>query len=234
MTPTSKLTIGIVLTASAGFIDAIGFVRLGGFYTSFMSGNTTQTGASLAQGDLTAVILPMTLIVGFFLGSFLGSLTALASGRWASPSVLLFVLFMIAMSMALGFAAAPLTLPMAALACAAGAQNAVIAPSGSARLGTTFVTGTLFAAGQDLARATRGEAPSKRWLQHLLVWLSLMLGAAGGAIAYRSFSVAALLIPAAVYATVMIGFFVVIGWRSTSSQKADVPAGSESLFFGKS
>ncbi|MDB5537022.1 MAG: hypothetical protein JWQ65_1897, partial [Devosia sp.] len=44
MTPAPKLSLGLLLTAAAGFIDAIGFIKLGGFYTSFMSGNTTQLG----------------------------------------------------------------------------------------------------------------------------------------------------------------------------------------------
>ena len=33
---------GLLLTGLAGYVDALGFVRLGGLYTSFMSGNTTQ------------------------------------------------------------------------------------------------------------------------------------------------------------------------------------------------
>jgi len=40
--------LGLVLTAMAGWVDAIGFLRLGGFYPSFMSGNTTQLGIALA------------------------------------------------------------------------------------------------------------------------------------------------------------------------------------------
>ena len=38
------LLIGLCLTAVAGWVDAIGFLRLGGLYTSFMSGNTTHLG----------------------------------------------------------------------------------------------------------------------------------------------------------------------------------------------
>ena len=50
MTPLRDLTVGLVLTGTAGFIDAVGFIALGGFYTSFMSGNTTQLGTGLATG----------------------------------------------------------------------------------------------------------------------------------------------------------------------------------------
>jgi uncharacterized membrane protein YoaK (UPF0700 family) len=40
MKPQRRLFLGLLLTGCAGFIDAIGFIELGGFYTSFMSGNT--------------------------------------------------------------------------------------------------------------------------------------------------------------------------------------------------
>ena len=50
MTPTPQLSLGLLLTAAAGMIDVVGFIELGGFYTSFMSGNTTQLGAGLAGG----------------------------------------------------------------------------------------------------------------------------------------------------------------------------------------
>jgi uncharacterized membrane protein YoaK (UPF0700 family) len=37
----SRFAFGVLLTAIAGWVDAIGFLSLGGFYVSFMSGNTT-------------------------------------------------------------------------------------------------------------------------------------------------------------------------------------------------
>ncbi len=97
---------------------------------------------------------------------------------------------------------------MLALAAAAGAQNAVLRPSGAAGSGATFVTGTLFAAGQDLARATVGGAPPWRWLQHLLVWAALAAGALVGALAYGRLQMSALDVPAAVYFGCVIWFLV--------------------------
>ncbi|RYE77448.1 MAG: DUF1275 domain-containing protein, partial [Hyphomicrobiales bacterium] len=74
MTPAPQLALGMILTAAAGMIDVVGFIELGGFYTSFMSGNTTQLGAGLAGLEGMAVALPIGLIAMFFLGSFLGAL----------------------------------------------------------------------------------------------------------------------------------------------------------------
>lgn len=208
MTPARALGLGLLLTATAGFVDAIGFVALGGYYTSFMSGNTTQLGAGLAGGLWDAIALPFGLIVIFFVGSFLGTLTALSSKHWGPALTLALVVLAIAITFALHLAGFGPHQSMLILAGAAGAQNAVLQPIGAARLGTTFVTGTLFAAGQDLARATRGEAPRARWLQHLMVWAALCLGALLGAVAYGALAMTALVVPAAIYVACLVWFVV--------------------------
>jgi uncharacterized membrane protein YoaK (UPF0700 family) len=206
MTPARALSLGLLLTATAGFIDAVGFIALGGFYTSFMSGNTTQLGTGLATGNGWALALPAGLIALFFIGSYLGTLTVHSSPRWGRVAALGLVVAGIAICLALHFAGFGAAQSMLALAAAAGAQNAVLQPIGAARLGATFVTGTLFAAGQDLARATLGTAPRWRWLQHLLVWAALCAGALLGGLAYGQWQTEALLIPALVYLACLTWF----------------------------
>jgi uncharacterized membrane protein YoaK (UPF0700 family) len=195
-----------MLTATAGFVDGVGFVALGGFYTSFMSGNTTQLGTKLASGDFYDLVLPAGLIVLFFIGSFLGTLAGQGSRRWGASFTLVVVVAGVALTLGLhrlGFGAAQ---AMLSLAAAAGAQNAILQPMGAARLGATFVTGTLFAAGQDLARATNRSAPPLRWLQHLMVWAALCLGALLGAAFYARWTMDALLVPATIY-MICLGWF---------------------------
>lgn len=209
MTPARTLGLGLLLTATAGFIDAIGFIVLGGYYTSFMSGNTTQLGAGTAHGLGSALALPAGLVTLFFIGSFFGSLIAQSSQRWGPPATLGLVVLTIGLSLMLHFAGYPPTQSMLPLALAAGTQNAVLQPIGAARLGTTFVTGTLFGAGQDLARAITGKAPRWRWLQHVLVWAALCAGALLGAIAFGRWATDALLAPSLVYLGCMLWFLVV-------------------------
>lgn len=207
MTPASHLSLGLVLTAAAGMIDVVGFIELGGFYTSFMSGNTTQLGAGLAHMG-PVLLLPASLVVMFVIGSFVGSLASSLGNRRGRIGVLSVVIAGLLVTLTLhanGFSAAQ---AMLALAAAAGAQNAVLPQTGAARLGATFVTGTLFAAGQDLARAVRREAPPWRWIQHLLVWLALLLGAAVGALAYKQWQVGALIVPGAIYLLFFVGYVV--------------------------
>jgi uncharacterized membrane protein YoaK (UPF0700 family) len=206
VTPARALGLGLLLTAAAGFVDAIGFIALGGYYTSFMSGNTTQLGTGAASGLGWALALPAGLVTLFFIGSYLGTLAAQASARWGTAMALGIVVAAIAASLALHFAGFPPAQSMLALAAAAGAQNAALQPIGAARLGATFVTGTLFAAGQDLARATAGTAPRWRWAQHLLVWAALCLGALAGGLAYARWGVDALVAPAAVYLGALVWF----------------------------
>ena len=207
MTPTRQLSLGLLLTAAAGFADVVGFIELGGHYTSFMSGNTTQLGDALAQGLWPTALLTGSLVVLFFISSVLGSLLALTAGpRWGSAAVTALVLVSFGMTLALSFAGYPATQFMLALAAGAGAQNAILPSTGTVRLGATFVTGTLFAAGQDLAGALRGVSPPWRWAQHLLVWISLLTGGLLGALAYAPLGISALLCPGLVYLGFLIAF----------------------------
>ena len=203
MTPARQLALGMILTAAAGMIDVVGFIELGGFYTSFMSGNTTQLGAGIARLG-PQLLLPAALITMFFLGSFLGSLIAQSRTRGGAVGVLVLILLSLVVSLALRMAGFSAAQAMLALAAGAGAQNAVLMPNGAARLGTTFVSGTLFAAGQDLARAVRGEAPPWRWTQHLMVWASLLVGALIGALLYGVFAIWAILLPGVIYAAILV------------------------------
>lgn len=207
MTPAPHLTLGLLLTAAAGMIDVVGFIELGGFYTSFMSGNTTQLGAGFTGMEGMLVALPLGLLAMFFIGSFLGAL--LAGFSWGGGrAVTAFVLFGLSATLVLHLLGVPSTQSMLVLAASAGAQNAILTQKGAARLGATFITGTLFAAGQDLARAVRGQAPPLRWTQHLLVWLALLLGALTGAAAYGPLRLLALLLPGVIYLATLVGFIL--------------------------
>ena len=64
--------LAICLALIAGYVDAYGLVILS-TYVSFMSGNTTQTGAMTGQGNLVAA-LPSALAIVFFVpGCFAGT-----------------------------------------------------------------------------------------------------------------------------------------------------------------
>ena len=209
MTPTPQLSLGLLLTAAAGFVDVVGFVELGGHFTSFMSGNITQLGDALALGAWSVARITASLVALFLLGSVAGSMLALIGGtRWGSAAVTGFVVATFIATLVLAYLGFPPDQFMLALAAGAGAQNAILPSTGSVRLGITFVTGTLFAAGQDLARALYRLAPPWRWAQHMLVWISLLLGGLLGGLGYKVLGINVLVVPGAVYLGFLVAFVV--------------------------
>jgi uncharacterized membrane protein YoaK (UPF0700 family) len=207
MTPARHLIFGMMLTGAAGFIDAVGFIELGGYFVSFMSGNTTQGGAAVVEGAYPVFGLTMALVALFFIGSVIGAALAFSNERWGPAAVSFVVALGVSITAALVLAGVPASLAMLVLAASAGAQNAVLPMRSTVRLGATFVTGTLYTSGQELALALQGKVPPWRWLQHLAVWFGLLGGAILGALAYRSVGIHALYVPIAIYAAFTAGHF---------------------------
>jgi uncharacterized membrane protein YoaK (UPF0700 family) len=196
---TWQLGIGLLLTGLAGYVDALGFVRLGGLYTSFMSGNTTQLAVFGADADVHRMALPAILLFAFLTGSILGSgLAILAPARWSTPIVLAYEALLILGGLALGLESPELGLAAFFMAVAMGSQNAVLAQVKGFRAGTTFVTGALFSLGQKIAQALTRTGDPFGWVGDGLVWLSLLVGALLGAHAYGQFGLYALIAPAAI------------------------------------
>ena len=77
----------ICLSAVAGYVDAVGFIALGGFFVSFMSGNSTRLGVGLAGGSQDAAIAG-GLIVSFVLGVVVGSATGSVAGARRPGAIL--------------------------------------------------------------------------------------------------------------------------------------------------
>jgi len=169
------------LSALAGYVDAIGFLKLGGFFVSFMSGNSTRMAVGLAEGTPQAAEAA-GLIAAFVVGVVAGSLTGRLARRQGRAAVLLLVASLLAVSAALGMANA--TLPaMGLLVMAMGAENAVFERDGEVRIGLTYMTGTLVKIGQWLTTALMG-GERFGWLPFLLLWLGLIAGAVVGASVY--------------------------------------------------
>jgi len=194
-----ELGTGLVLTALAGYVDALGFVRLGGLYLSFMSGNTTQMAVSFGETQGQKAILPLLLIAAFLAGAVAASvLTLLGPSRWATPLVLAFEALLILAALVLGIATPEPGWASPALALAMGAQNAVLANVKGFRAGTTFVTGALFGFGHKIAQALTRTGPPLGWVGDGAVWLALSVGAFLGTLAYDAVTLYALIPPAAV------------------------------------
>jgi uncharacterized membrane protein YoaK (UPF0700 family) len=182
------------LSALAGYVDAVAFISLGGFFVSFMSGNTTRMAVGLAAGAAPAAIAG-ALIALFVLGVILGTLAGRFTPWHRAGSVLALVTVLLG-GAALCGAVHLLPGAAAAMALAMGAENAVFEREGEVHIGLTYMTGTLVKLGQHLATALTG-GPGLGWTPYLLLWLGLASGAVLGAIVYPVLGLAALWLAAA-------------------------------------
>src|SRR5262245_54986741 len=84
-----NIVLACALSALAGYVDGIGYLHLGGLFVSFMSGNSTRLGVSLAEGHLEAAAAAFSLIALFVLGAACGSLIVLGRGAYSQCRLLL-------------------------------------------------------------------------------------------------------------------------------------------------
>lgn len=178
------------LSALAGYVDAVGFMTLGGFFVSFMSGNSTRLGVGLALGEWDQAATAFGLIVLFVVGVVFGATVARRFGEERRSAVLVaeaVLLFIGAGLCTAGWREAG----MVAVVLAMGVENAVFQRQGDVGVGLTYMTGTLVRMGQRIATALHGGARWD-WVPFLLLWTGLAAGGAIGAVSFLTFDVLAL------------------------------------------
>ncbi|MFZ2510080.1 MAG: YoaK family protein [Gordonia sp. (in: high G+C Gram-positive bacteria)] len=168
-----EVALAVVLASTAGYLDAVGFVVLGGFFVSFMSGNTTELATGVGTGDWGTVATAGSLVGMFFAGAVLGGVLArVRDGRTtvlAATSVLVGLTAILATTVTADWPVIVL-LPLAM-----GVLNATFLVAGEASIGLTYMTGALVKAGQRLVDAFFG-GPKLLWLRHLSLWAALLVG----------------------------------------------------------
>jgi uncharacterized membrane protein YoaK (UPF0700 family) len=190
----------IGLAAMAGMVDAIGFLASGGFFLSFMSGNSTRLSVGLATGAPYFLFVGV-LILSFVGGVVCGSLTGNRAGttpskRQARILVGISALLILAPLLA---AAGWMVPALCVAAFCMGAENTVFERDGSVSFGVTYMTGALVKIGQGLATMVRGGTRTA-WLPYLLLWAGLIGGAVMGAWLFSALAIYSLWIPAALAA----------------------------------
>tara|TARA_B100000678_G_scaffold21158_1_gene16294 strand:+ start:729 stop:1541 length:813 start_codon:yes stop_codon:yes gene_type:complete len=212
-----RLAIAVALAILAGYIDGIAFVYLGGYFVSFMSGNTTQSGVELAGGDLAAAGFGFLVILGFVLGVMGGTIVS-SPGRDRGGIILVGVAGVIAIGALLSGAPPvdPNALTGAALmgvaptavclSFAMGAVNTVFSGRGEPSFGITYMTGALVKIGEGIVGAFRGGDRTS-WLRYLALWLGIAVGAVGGAAVYATVGSPALWV-GVIAAVVLAGILV--------------------------
>ena len=170
-----RLALG--LAGLAGLVDATGFVVAGGYFTSFMSGNTTRMGVELALRPALA-LMPLGLIGCFLAGVIIGALVGRRMAGQHKRVLLGLITGMLGAGT--GLLAAGFAIPFLAIsALAMGLANNVFVRDGEVTVGVTYMTGALVRFGQGVAARLTGQSlPATRG--YGLLWSALALGAAAG------------------------------------------------------
>ena len=182
-------------SAVAGYVDVVGFLMTGGYFVSFMSGNSTRLGIGLAGGGSSAGVAA-GLILAFVLGVVIGASVGRMAGAHKQPAILGLVTALLCLAVlmhGLGLGV-PAVIP---LALAMGAQNTVFAENGEVRVGLTYMTGTLVKLGKRVTASLWGGDPFG-WFPYLMLWAGLLGGAVVGALTFTRFGPNALIAAIAV------------------------------------
>lgn len=171
------------LSALAGFVDAVGFIQSGGFFVSFMSGNSTRLGVGVARHAMDAAAAAG--IIGCFLGGVVaGGLIGARFEARRPAAVLLFIAVLLGLAATLRLLGG-LAPAIALLALAMGSANAVFERDGEVRFGVTYMTGSLVRVGNGIASVILGR-DGNGWTGYLLLWLAFLAGAVTGAASFGS------------------------------------------------
>jgi uncharacterized membrane protein YoaK (UPF0700 family) len=178
--------IAIALTFCSGAMDVASFTRLGGVFTSVMTGNIVLCGLSIARGSVSLLLHTLTTFCGYVAGVAFATRMVLrpADGPAGfTPRVrnALRVELVLLCGLAVGWeisGARPADwAQFCLLACGAaamGVQSAAVQQMGLTSVSTTFLTGTLTGLVGSLARSDR----SREGVLRPGVLLGLLAGAA--------------------------------------------------------
>lgn len=202
------LASAFLLCATAGLVDAVGFVRHGAFAAN-MTGNTVLTAIALAEGDFARALDCALMLAWFFAGVLAGRLAwTLGRGQAAAPLALEFAILVVC-----AVVTPDRWLALGITALAMGVQGTALSRFAGVSLSTVVVTSTVVRiaeANVDALLRTRGGTVVHHHAPFFLlagVWLAYAAGAAA----------AVLLVPASptpvVVAAVLVAVVIALRHR---------------------
>ena len=206
----------ITLTLVTGSIDAIGLIRLGGVFTSVMTGNMVLLGIAVSERSGSIALHTGVAFVMYIVGSFIGARVAghapdHETHVWPLSVVKALTVELVAIA---AFAvwwefvhASPSTDVAYSLlglnAMALGIQSSAVLRFGVSGLSTTYLTGTLT---QFIAGLTKKAAPMQ--VRSSFILLALIVGAALGALCAVHAPLAAPVVPLGALGIVVVGAWI--------------------------
>lgn len=203
----------LMLSCSAGCMDAVSYIELGNVFVANMTGHAVLLGIALVDAQGMHIALAAAAVVGFFAGAMLGSWAVESQPRehpWpATVTRSLWIESALLAAVAAVWAAVPDHTPALVMALilvsalAMGMQSAAARDLKVAGVSTTYLTGTMTSFAADVVTHLRGaraadKSIADRQAPALLggVWLVYIVGATVGAYASRTAPDLAMPIPA--------------------------------------
>ncbi|GAB3800603.1 YoaK family protein [Spirosoma humi] len=182
--------VAICLSALAGCVDAIGFLQLGGYFVSFMSGNLTQLAVGVASSQVITIVNVSGIIALFIGGTVIGTLIRERVRSKIQVSVVLGFVSCLLMGSAYCASSGLITSSIVLMALAMGAENAALQREGDV-IAVTYMTGTLVKMSQRIAYAIQG-GKKLEWLPYFLLCLGLVGGGLAGTLLFNAFGLQSL------------------------------------------
>ena len=205
--------VAALLAMIAGYVDAYGFISYR-TYMSFMSGNTTQSGITIGEGNFSAAIPTITAIVLFVIGIFAGTLFIDPAARrfWRLKFGMVAVLLVVNIGVT-QFLSISHLLNISILGFAMGVMNTTLSHFGAEAVNLTFVTGTLNKIGSHFALAVKRQplknarGPRDTHLRRAFLlaalWAAFLFGAIVAGATTSRFGVWILLVPVLILLALM-------------------------------
>lgn len=211
--------VALGLTATAGFVDAVGYLVLYHLFIAHMSGNSVASAARIGSGEWGEALFRFAPIPLYVLGALLGAAIIDQAGRHAARASSALTLSLEAALLATfavwahgimqgdAIAADPKWRFYTLVACvtiAMGLQAATLRRAGGQHLNTTVVTGTLISFSEQVVRYTssrrdRSTADARDARDRALLlggaWLTYVSGAVLGGFLKQRWGPLALGIP---------------------------------------
>jgi uncharacterized membrane protein YoaK (UPF0700 family) len=222
----------VLLTVVTGATDAIGFLHLGGVFTSVMTANMVLLGISGPRHDGSLALHSGVAFIGYVAGSWIGACVAGHASRaqpvWprrVTAALLLelglFGIFGVWWELAGGHPSAEATYVLIGVnAIALGTQSSAVLRFGLPGLSTTYLTGTLTQLVAGVARR-KGPVP----IRSVAILLALVVGAVIGAVLAIEVPRAAPAVPLGVLVIVLLTATVVLHGASKDEDDGNSDAG---------
>ena len=194
------IAVAVLLSASAGAVDIIAFLKFDHVFVANMTGNTVLFASDLVAAQFPQAVNHLLPIVMFLLGVVTARIAVIRFDEPSWPKVgvcLILISGLWAMAAVLIPDLGSILIPV--LAFTMGAQNATLPRVEKVPVNTAFITGNLEKLGEAVASLLQRPVDRDQRLKIWVVgsiWIAYALGAAGGALAALHIGRQSLLFPA--------------------------------------